>query len=453
MKINLNFNSIKRAVALRKVAAFLITGILSVFSFISCNLQEEDNRVVIWTCSRDFAQYAELYNQSHKNNKVVIVYKENPAKSLPPLKDEANPDIVIGPWLQSDSVNKYFTSLDYIFDRRIISSSIFYPQLFEVGKFNDSQYLLPVSFNLPAVIYSASNNDKIKNDFTMSIDDIRQTAAEFNEKKKNGSFNKIGFTVTTNPDFLYLVSKMYGVDFCNNGEKTIWNEDKLKEAVKVVYDWVSAENNSIRTETDFDFKYLCMPDYRQVISDKTLFTYATSDRVFDILHNQYANIDYRWIEKDGKIQIEDSAIFLGIYKKTKNQAGCTEFITWFFNEANQDKILERKIDLNLDTEQFGFTGGFSSLIKVTEKSMPKYYTQLLSNVPPSQALTAAISQFPRWEDYKKSVIDPFFLDSIKEYERLETDKAEEKDTSAETILKQNITIEDYEKEWRKKLFD
>lgn len=453
MNIKLKLYSIRKAVATIKVAAFLITGVLSVFSFVSCDIPEEENRVVIWTCSRDFAQYAELYNQSHKNNKVVIVYKENPAKSLPPLKDEVSPDIVIGPWLQSDSVSKNFTSLDYIFDRRIITSSIFYPQLFEVGKFNDSQYLLPVSFNLPAVIYAAANNDKVKNDFTMSIEDIHSAAAEFNEKKKNGNFSKVGFTVTTNPDFIYLVSKMFEVDFRNNGEQTTWNEDKLKEAVKVLYEWVAAENVSIRTETDFEFKYLCMPDYRQVVSEKTLFNYSTSDRLFDILHNQYANIDYRWIEKDGKIQIEDSAVFLGIYKKTKNQAGCTEFITWFFNEVNQDKLLERKSDLNLDTEQFGFTGGFSSLINVTEKSMPKYYTQLLSNIPPSQALVAPLSQYPRWEDYKKSVIEPFFLDSIKEYERYETDKAEEKDTSAETVLKQNITIEDYEKEWRKKLFD
>ena len=359
MKLNLNLFSNKKTVALSKVAVFLFIFVLSIFSFISCDSKEE-NRIVIWTCSRDFAQYAELYNQSHKTNKIIIVYKENPAKSLPPQKDELSPDIVVGPWLQSESIYKNFKPLDYIFDRRILTSTIFYPQLMESGKFNDSQFLLPVSYNLPAVIFSQNDKDKIVNDFTLSLKDLREAGKSYNETKKSGLFSKIGFPVTSNSDFLYHATKVYGVDFRNDGEKTKWNEANFTDAVKKIYEWVSTDNKSFQTESDFAFKYLNISDYRQADSDRTLFSYVRSNRIFDILHTQDVSIDYRWIANDNKILIEDDVAFLGIYKKTKNQAGCTEFVTWLFNESNQDKLLERKSNLNLDTEQFGFAGGFSS---------------------------------------------------------------------------------------------
>lgn len=396
------------------------------------------------------AQYVELYNQSHKTNKAIIVYKDNPAKSLPPSKDEESPDIVIGPWLQSESVNKYFKSLDYIFDRRILTSSIFYPQLLQEGNFRNSQTLLPVSFNLPAIIFASGDNSKIPDDFVLSLDDIRTAASEYNKKRSSGSYTKMGFVVTRNQDFLYLASKIYGVNFHKDGDKTRWNEQNFKTAIEKLSDWIETENRSIQTESDFAFKYLFMPDYRQVISNYTLFSYTTSARLFDILKD-VDNIDYRWVANDGQIPIEDEFVTLGIYKHTRNQAGCTEFISWLFDSSNQDKILERKNDLNLDTEQFGFAGGFSSLVEVTEHIIPKYYTKLLSNLPPAQMLTAPDNFDSRWDDYKEAVIEPYLLESLKAYEKRGKNESEDGKTTAQ--LAPSVTIEDFEKDWRKKVFD
>ena len=60
-----------------------------------------EHPVVLWTNQSEFAAYAELFNTLSKDIKVLVVYKENPADMFPPAKDEALPDIVVGPWLKN----------------------------------------------------------------------------------------------------------------------------------------------------------------------------------------------------------------------------------------------------------------------------------------------------------------------------------------------------------------
>jgi hypothetical protein len=179
-----------------------------------------------------------------------------------------------------------------------------------------------------------------------------------------------------------------------------------------------------------------MPYYRQVSSGRTLFAYTTSDNLFKILKEQDLEIDYRWIVEDKKIFIEDSNMMMGIYKKANNQVGATEFINWFFQSENQQKILDSKEKMNLETDMFGIAGGFSSLRDVTEHILPVYYNQLLTNLPPNEMLTVPQQLPARWESYRTLVVEPYIKESI---------TADSKESSP--------LLQDYEKEWRKKVFD
>lgn len=410
---------------------------LSVFLF-SCNSQQQEQkkRIVIWTSCSEFVQYIELFNTTHKENSAILVYKENPALSIPPASDETPPDIIIGSWLRNDKPYKNFKPLDYIFYNKILNSDIFYQQLFDAGQKNEVQFLLPVSFNLPAIVFSQENKELVPDNYTLTLEQIRKTGAEFNKKNKKGTFTKIGFTPLSNNDFLYLFTKIFDVDFREQKYKIIWNPENLKKATDELKDWVFTENESAQTELDFAFKYLFMPYYRQVTSDRTLYAYTTSDQLFKTIKNQDFGIDYRWIVQDKKIPIEDSMIMLGIYKDCQNQPGATEFISWFFNADNQQKILERKEKLNLDTELFGISGGFSSIRDVTEHILPVFYTHLLTNLPPSQMLSVPQKLPARWDSYKSLVIEPYLRSVITAQ-------------SEETVT----TIEDLESEWRRKVFD
>ena len=162
----------------------------------------QQNRIVIWTSCREFAQYIELFNRQHKDNCAILVYKDNPALSLPPAKDENPPDIIVGSWLRTATPQKNFKSLEYLFDTKKLTSDIFYPQLLDSGKYKDSHYLLPVSFNHPAVIFSSDNKELIPDSYVLSLEQIRQAASAFNTKNKKEVYTKIGFTPLGNNDFI-----------------------------------------------------------------------------------------------------------------------------------------------------------------------------------------------------------------------------------------------------------
>ncbi len=414
------------------------------FAFIGCSKNAgsknrtvyQQNRIVIWTSCREFAQYIELFNSQHKDNCAILVYKENPALSLPPAKDENPPDIIVGSWLRTDSPQKSFKSLDYLFDTKKLSSDVFYPQLLESGMRKDAHYLLPVSFNLPAVIFSTENKDLIPENYNLSLEQLRQTAAAFNEKNKKDAYTKIGFTPLGNNDFLYLTAKMKGADFREEKGEIVWNEQALANVSVMLRDWVYKENTSPQIEEDFSFKYLFMPYYRQVSSGRTLFAYTTSENLFKILKEQELSVDYRWVVEANSIYIEDSMTMMGIYKKAANQVGATEFISWFFQSENQKNILETKENMHLETDLFGIAGGFSSLRDVTEHILPIYYNQLLTNLPPSQMLTVPQKLPARWESYRTLVVEPYL-------------KAAVTLQNGDSVQ----SINDYEKEWRKKVFD
>ena len=400
--------------------------------FSSCHEQQQQ-RIVIWTSCAEFAQYTELFNSTHPGSNAVIVYKENPAQELPPAKDELPPDIVIGSWLRTDKTNKQFKSLDYLFDRQTISSSMFYEQLLEAGKVRKTQYLLPVSFNLPAIIFDSANSSYVTENYTLSLNQIKSIGLSYNEKNAKGAFTKIGFIPSVNEDFLYLTTKLYGVDFRQDKNAVVWNDLRLRNAVNYVRDWINTNNGSAQEEQDFAYKYLSMPDYRAVTSGRTLLAYTTSSDMFNNIREQELNIDYRWIIGDDFIPIEDSFSMMGIYKKARNEQGATEFLTWFFNSENQKAILERKIQMQLNNEMFGIADGFSSLRDVTEHVFPIYYNQLLTNLPPAHLLKVPQKLPVRWDSYKSVVVEPYLINAIT--------------TDSKT------PISDYEAEWRKKVFD
>ncbi len=415
---------------IKLISTFLLAAV-SVLMF-SCS-EPVENRIVIWTSCAEFAQYTELFNSTHPDSNAVIVYKQNPAEDLPPAKDELAPDIVIGSWLRTDKTNRQFKSLDYLFDRQIISSSMFYTQLLEAGKVRKTQYLLPVSFNLPALIFADSNKDYITENYTLSLNQIKAIGLNYNQQNNKGVFTRIGFIPSVNQDFLYLTTKLYGVDFRQEKNQIVWSDLRLRNTVTFVKDWINTNNGSIQEEQDFAYKYLSMPDYRAVTSGRTLLAYTTSNNMFTSIKAQELDIDYRWIIGDDFIPIEDSFSMIGIYDKARNEQGATEFLSWFFNAQNQQEILERKIKMGLNNEMFGIADGFSSLREVTEHVFPIYYNQLLTNLPPAHLLKVPQKLPSRWDSYKSVVVEPYLSNAI-------TDNSK-------------ASIKEYEAEWRKKVFD
>lgn len=382
---------------------------------------------MIWTDRAEIVSCAEFFNLSQEKAKAVVVYKENLASSLPPASDEEKPDILIGSFLKNSEMKHNFTPLNPVLSRSRINPAAFYAPLLDYGSVVSKQYLLPVSFNVPAVIFDESKSSLVSENASVEFSSLDETAAEFNEKNSHGIYTKMGFAPSWNPEFLYEYVKSHGAQIREKGNALSWNGQNLENCVENLKTWTSEKNTSSSAEQDFAFKYLYMPVQKQVVSQKCLFAYTTSDYFFSLPPEQTAGIDFKWLSNDSKIYLEDDVVMLGVYRKSSNTRGAFDFIIWLFNEKNQKKILERNQNMHLDITTFGICGGFSSIKSVNEQIFPAFYKNLLGNIPAEKAVVCPEQLPPRWKSLKERVVLAFLSDAAK------TDSASQPKTMEELL--------------------
>ncbi|MBC6720609.1 ABC transporter substrate-binding protein [Treponema sp. Marseille-Q4130] len=399
------------AQACKKILCYLCVLFLFTIFFAGCSLKRE-TLITIWTNIPEFTEYGELFNDTHGKKKVILVYKKNPSEAIASKAEKNPPDIAVGPWLRTDKTSRFFRSIDTIFDGNGITQSIFYPQLLEAGKIRQAYYLLPVSFNLPAVIFSRENAAAVEDNYTLSIEQIKAAGAAFNVQQKNGVYTRIGFAPQAGNSFLYFTAKAKGAQFREYKSSFTWNADKLSDAIAYLKNWSKTVNTSSEAERDFTYKYLSVPNFKRVTSGRTLFAYITSDALFSLTPEQSEMLDYRWIYDGNKIPIEDSFVTLGIPKGAKHPNAAYDFIVWFLSAETQRAILERKAKQNLDIHQFGIAGGFSSIKEVNEHILPLYKTMLLTNTPPTDMLGVPEKLPADWEIIKEQIIVPYLRDEV-----------------------------------------
>lgn len=396
-------------------AAFLLvsTFFVSLAVLSGCKTNSHKNTFIIWTDRKEMVSYAELFNSSQNKTKAIIVFKTGLSNSLPPARDEEKPDLIIGSWLKNSRTRKNYRELDALLGKDSVNTDIFYSQLISYGTVSGKQYLIPVSFDLPLMIFSTKNQEYISEKCMVSLDQVKEAAGKYNLTNKDGTYSQMGFGPSWDEDFLYLVTKENGPVFKEKGTSFSWNQDKLNKSVQFIKNWTTECNQSTTAELDFEFKYLYTPKYRQVTSGRTLFAYTTASTIFNIGYEQLNGIDYRWLSINGKLPVRDNIVSMGIYSKAKNPENAAVFIKWFFQEQNQKLMLERQEMMQLDTATFGIAGGFSSIINVNEHIFPACYRNLLGNLPDASLLQQP-QPFPaRWESLKERVIFPYLTAAVK----------------------------------------
>ncbi|OJF77153.1 MAG: hypothetical protein BKP49_03185 [Treponema sp. CETP13] len=411
----------RRETAVITIAGIISLAIVLVMCIFGCNINYT-NAVIIWTNKPEIATYAELFNASQNKVKAVVVYKENPVNAFPPTEVEQVPDLVISTGLKNEKVRRNFVPCDYLFTNQLINKYIFYPQILNLGNVDNKQYLLPVSFNLPAVVFSTENEDLIQDDYVLSPSQIRDTAAKFNVLKSENQYTKMGFAPSWNTEFIYQMLKLNGANFAESSNIFSWEKQAIEQTVTYLRDWTTTYNSSTTAENDYKFKYLYTPDLDWISSKRCLFAYITSNRLFQVPTQKLNTIDYRWIGKNNEICIDDDIVSMGMYKYSKNLAAAEHFIVWFMNEDNQKKMLQWKEELNLYSKTFGIVDGFSSLQSVNERVYPIFYPNLFGNLPIADTLKTPNILPAKWDSIKERVLIPYMQEAIN------TDNTETKDT-------------------------
>ncbi|MHC6201750.1 extracellular solute-binding protein [Breznakiellaceae bacterium SP9] len=366
----------------------------------------------VWTDRPEFALYTEYFNTSQSEYKVELHYYDSPALKLTDASNTAAfPDIVVGSWLKSTATRNLFKPLDDYFEDGILEKEAFYPRLLALGTIENAQYLLPVSFNIPAIVFERSKGELLKSRFTVSLDEIRDLGKEYNTLR-GGAFTRMGFSPSWSENFMYLTAVMNDVSF-REGTPAAYNAAALELTMDYIQDWIRSANTNIQMEDDFAFKYFYDPPAKLILGGRILFTAIESSKLFTLPEEQRKLMDFRWITKDGPIPLSDEAVYYGIYHNSKAVKAARAFTAWFFSISTQEALLENARLDRMRENHFGIAGGFSGLRTVTEQVFPRYYQDLLGHMPPADALSPPNILPRHWTTLKEKVLFPYLRERIR----------------------------------------
>ncbi|MBU0936868.1 MAG: hypothetical protein KKI09_16270 [Spirochaetes bacterium] len=373
-------------------------------SLLSCDLFEE-GVAELWTDIPEFAFYAAKFNNSQDMYKIHVSYVENIPQAV--QRSERKPALLAGTFLKSTILRPHLQQLDYLFSELKLSERQFYPTLFGTGRVEDKQLLLPVSFNLPMVIFQAADDKNRQNNFIISRQEIMDTAGSF-DTKRGESYTKMGFSPRWNPEFLLSAVQLEGASF-REGDPVRWDKIGLESAIAGLRKMISESHSSAQAEDDFKFRYLYIPEYKAVQEGRARFAWMNSASFFLLPEEQRSQLAFRWLGQAESIRLEDSTVFAGMCRTASGKDAAEAFLKWFYSEDTQRSLLQEARETRLMENSFGIAGGFSALRVINEKAFPDYYPSLLGKLPPAEYLQPAQGLPAGWPDIKKNVLLPFLL--------------------------------------------
>lgn len=372
----------------------------------SCSLFES-SVAELRTDVPEMAIYAASFNASQSHYKIHVHYEPNLAASL--TGKGPKPALAVGKFIKIPETRNTFQSLDHLFSELLLNQSSFYPGLLELGIQDGRQLLLPVSFNLPLIALSKTQEAGIPDNFVLSLVDLERLGMEYNQKTKE-TFTRMGFGPRWSPEFMYSVIRLYGIDF-KTGTTPRWNYFALENGIDYLRAWSERANESLLKEEEFQFKYLYLPAYRSLEEGRIAYAAMGSSSFFLIPEERRSSLAFRWLSRDGSIPLDDEVVYAGICRGAEGKQVAEAFLKWFYTEGTQRKILEEARRYRSIESSFGIAGGFSAIRPVNEKLFPLFYPSLLGRLPPGSYLSIPPALPAYWPDLRREVILPFLVDA------------------------------------------
>ncbi len=370
----------------------------------------EQKTVILWTDIPEAAAYIELYNASQSDYRIELVYAENPGDYQKLVSDGA-PDIVLAEALASNSIITAFHPFDKAMEDGLIDTEILYSDLCGLGKRTET-LVLPVSFNIPAIMYKRNSLSEESTGLTISPEQLKAEAELFNESSTE-SFRVKGFAPSWTPDFMLYNAFINGSDFSEAADGSlIWNDTQLAASVEFCRDWTENINSGLQEEQDFTLTYCYDPGYKLLNAGRIGYYYTTLREFFTIPANDRSTLEFKWLGSESSIPVCEDIVYIGIPEKSDKKKAALEFIIWLFNEKTQKSLLEASQFKR--TRSFGICNGLSSVQSVNELVMPEFYPVLIGNIPPNDYLAFPENLPADWMSIRNDVIIPWLANQCAE---------------------------------------
>jgi hypothetical protein len=393
--------------------------LLTLLTLASCG-GEGKKALVLWTDRPEFAIYAEHFNSAQDLYKAEVRYVDSVAQEF--TRAGEYPDIAVGSWLKSAAARTFFSPLEGLFKNETLNEDDFYPKLLALGRIENRQHLLPVSFNIPALVFARDKGSLVSNPFTIGLEETKKLGMEYNQET-GGVYSRMGFSPAWNDEFLFLTAKLFNSGF-READPLAWDTRALEDAVLYNQKWIEEANMGFQQVDDFTFKYFYDPPAKLLLSGHILFAYMGSAELFTMAQERRSAMDFRWILENNSIPLNEDMIYYGICRQGRAKQAAEAFTGWFFSGETQTLLLETSRNMRMNENSFGIGGGFSALRRVTEQIFPRFYPGLVGHIPPEDYL-APPNVLPRnWPALKEKVILPYMHDRIRHQSREEVSSLE-----------------------------
>ncbi len=363
---------------------------------------ESSRRVVVWSDIPEVAAYLELFNASQDSYRAELRYHDRPGEHL--RRAEEQPDIVITRHLANRDTAGLMHSLDRLLSSGRVDPGGFYGDLLQHGEIDGTQRFLPLSFDLPTIMFNRQAGLKLAT-FAIGALQLREHGAAFNERS-GGRYTNMGFSPQWSEAFLYAFVQTAGTGFREqDDEMPKWDQEQLEQSLQHLIEWDAESNEGSAEVGRFADRYLYDPDYQLLIRDRIGFAYTTAREFFSMRESQRKLLDYRWFGDGDIVRVLDGPVSLGVPRTGANRSGAETFIEWLYRRETHEALLQ---DLQRKrVRAFGILGGFSALIEVNEHLFPRYYPELLGRIPPERFLRFPDRQPIYWQSLRSDEIEPW----------------------------------------------
>ena len=383
----------------RKTRMLCISTLVMLGALSSC----QPDVVVMWTDRAEAAPIVELFNASQDQYVVELKHETDVSRAL--RISESAADLVIAGSIEDLDTARFFRPLDRLMGKEIESGD-FYAPLLSNGARSGRQMLLPLSFNLPLVYFKSSTLGGTEQT-TLNPSGMRAAGADFNEMA-DGIATRLAFSPVWDSAFLYELIRYGGlvVEETESGSPT-WSLDTLLAGINLATGWIDQDNGGVSVDDAFSRQYLYDPIIRLVQQDRVLFGFDSSNAYFQRTDEARRHLTFRWFGDEGRILALEPIVYAAITARSPNRRGAEAFLAWLFDPELQIELLSDNRRKRIDT--FGVAGGFSSLWRVTERTLPRLYPELSARIPPASWLVFPPPSPRHWIDVVEAVVRPWLL--------------------------------------------
>lgn len=351
--------------------------LISFVLLISCS-NEGLKVVTLSSTLPEIVPFVEDFNKN--NNKIKIVLKIG--------LTETNSDLFIFRG-QADNSPYVPENITHLFNKNIKKDSFYTDILSSVIDNKGNIFLLPLTYDLPGIIY---NKENIRH--TMNID-----IEEF-ISNKNMIFSPFW---DNNFILLYYLTSLPNFSL----QDSYLDSEELINTANNINSLLSKRDDKWN-ETLFNKKYLHLsPELliKQSIID--YYFYYLSDYIA-LYPSSSDQISFSALSRNSLITAIDDITFVGINRNSKNKKASEEVLTWMFQDKNQSEFI--KNNFNESGLYKLFNGELSTLITVTKKTLPTYYPRLNGLILNEEMITVPSNLPKLWDSLKLEAFMPIFRD-------------------------------------------